>query len=141
MTESYIRVSDTLYQCIYCDKVEHHQSTMYYHVMQTHLHKMNYQCETCKKEFIQKSQYEKHVRVVHEKQYDFPCSECKELFDTNGNRKIHIARTHAPWIPRYINATTPCKSCGLCYKSSTAYLYHALDCFSKVTLEETAPPA
>jgi hypothetical protein len=57
---------------------------------------------------------------------------CKHAAKTKANMIVHFARTHCKdWIPAFAKET-PCKGCDKVFASSTAYLYHSVQCIKPV---------
>ena len=132
ITKHYTKTDDT-YSCKLCKKVTTYASTMHYHIATNHLETKPYNCTICKKGFVQRSLYEKHLtkhvetRPASYKEPSYHCCRCSHTTTTMGNCLIHYARTHADWIPAY-KEDTSCTNCKKICSSSTAYLYHAIQC-------------
>jgi hypothetical protein len=143
ITKHYTKEGDT-YSCKLCKKITTYASTMHYHIATKHLEEKPYNCTVCKKGFVQKSLYEMHLtkhietRPASYKEPIYHCCRCSHTTTTKGNCLIHYARSHADWIPAY-KEETPCKECDRIFPSSTAYLYHTIQCIpapSKTIKEE-----
>lgn len=152
-TSKYVRNDAGEYVCPHCPKVTAKQNTMYYHIKKQHTQDLPFACTRCTAapKFLQKSSYLHHLATVHsddlklkEKEKELlgdtvnpfatvsftcPSAECDHSTHTKSNLKIHYARTHAKeWIPAYVRGEA-CGSCNRQFPSSSAYLYHSLDCF------------
>jgi len=149
ITERYT-VTDGIYTCKECGKTTTYASTMHYHIASRHIKEKPYNCSDCKKGFVQRSLYEKHLAVAHSdttrNRYVgvyYQCSGCSHTSTTKGNCLIHYTRTHASWIPAY-KKDSECTGCKKIFTSSTAYLYHAINCFpipELISVANTAPRA
>lgn len=144
MSSKYVRNAEGQYVCPDCGKITAHQNTMYYHIKKEHTKDLPYECKLCTNKFLQKSSYLHHLATMHP---DTPhdgdcCSEnpyagvkhtcpcCEHSSHTKANIRIHFARSHAKaWIPAFDKTAPSCTGCGKVCASSSAYLYHALDCF------------
>ena len=138
----YIKNEDGHFVCPHCEKVCPKQNTMYYHVKKNHTQDLPFQCKKCDDEprFLQKSSYLHHLATHHPKDaapdgganpyvgVKFNCPSCTHTTHTKANMLIHYARTHCKdWIPSFTKSSA-CKSCAKTFKSSSAYLYHAIGC-------------
>jgi hypothetical protein len=149
-TESmYVRDDSGIFHCQYCPKTSVKQNTMYYHVQTKHIQEYRFTCEHCdNKKFVQKCAYLQHMANAHpehaaktadgmENPYvsaSFTClsPDCKHTAKTKANMIVHFARTHCKdWIPAFAK-DTPCKGCEKVFASSTAYLYHSVQCIKPI---------
>lgn len=154
MPISYIKSETGLFQCPHCNKQCEKQNTMYYHIKKNHSEDFKYVCEYCDpsdpKKFVQKSAYQQHVANCHYERIkhsnsgvDNPyigvqkhCPSCDHCTNTKANLLVHYARSHCKdWIPPY-NKDVPCKGCGKDFSSSTAYLYHAIQCMKPINADQ-----
>jgi hypothetical protein len=140
-TTNYIRDEQGNFQCPFCEKKSEKQNTMYYHIKKNHHQDYKYICPHCPGEarkFVQRSAYLQHLANGHPDEaaptnnpyigvsYSCPC--CEHTAKTKANILIHYARTHCKdWIPPFTKGMN-CKSCDKQFASSTAYLYHAVQC-------------
>ncbi len=68
--------------------------------------------------------------------YSCPAHSCDHKSHTKGNVRIHFIRTHCKdWIPAFEKGAA-CTSCGKECASSSAYLYHAPECFKSRATED-----
>jgi len=159
-TSKYVRNNAGEYVCPHCNKVTEKQNTMYYHIKKQHTQDLPFACTRCTvpHKFLQKSSYLHHLATVHaddlklkekEKEligedanpfatvsYYCPYDGCEHSTHTKSNLKIHYARTHAKeWIPAYVRG----EECGVCnraFPSSSAYLYHSIECYRSQASED-----
>jgi hypothetical protein len=144
MTLKYTRNADGLFVCPHCKIVKNKQNTMYYHIKREHEEDLPFTCAKCPTEtkFLQKSSYLHHLATHHPEDphpseseknmyaaVEYPCSACDHISHTKANTRIHFARTHSDWVPAY-SKQSPCSGCSKQFQSSSAYLYHALQCFA-----------
>jgi hypothetical protein len=147
-TVKYIRNEDNHFVCPHCGIVEKHQNTMLYHIESKHEMKFRFECTQCPgpdtPKFLQKCTYLRHLAAIHptnphpsetEKNmyadicFKCPDPECSHSTQTKANMRIHFARSHAKhWIPSYVK-NKGCTGCSKVFASSSAYLYHATECF------------
>jgi hypothetical protein len=135
----YLKNEEGLFVCPHCGVTKCRQNTMYYHIKK-HTGELNYKCETCDKRFVQKSGLKQHVAQVHPEVamtdttnmyanvlWKCPC--CEHSCRMKANLLIHIARKHCiKWIPADAEDHA-CSGCEKEFSSSTAYYYHAIQCF------------
>jgi len=156
----YIRNNAGEYVCPHCNKVTKNQNTMYYHIEMKHTQNLRFECTRCtvSRKFLQKSSYLHHLATVHaddpklkdkEKEligedvnpvatvsYYCPHAGCEHSTHTKSNLKIHYARTHAKeWIPAYVRGEA-CGTCNRAFPSSSAYLYHSIECYRSQASED-----
>ena len=144
-TTTYIRDESGAFLCPHCDKKCEKQNTMYYHIKKNHQQDFKFVCEHCTEgRFVQKSAYLQHIAVNHPECADeeenpyasisFSCPHegCDHHAKTKANIIVHFARTHCrDWIPTYSKKGC-CKGCDKEFASSTAYLYHAVNCIKPI---------
>ena len=142
----YVKNADGHFVCPDCGKVTEKQNTMYYHIKKNHTNDMPFKCDKCvgTPRFLQKSAYLHHCAQIHptttttetDKEtnpyvgvsFSCPAAGCDHSTHTKANILIHYARTHCKeWIPAYSKSAT-CAGCSKTFASSSAYLYHALNC-------------
>jgi hypothetical protein len=137
----YIKNDDGTFTCPECGVIKKHQSTMYYHMKQTHTNESKYKCDECDKGFMQKSLLNNHIAVHHPDKSDCPTFNCPDKHcdhssKTKGNLRIHILRIHfADEIDAIYKKRTSvetmqhkCRGCKESFKSKTAFYYHAMGC-------------
>ena len=147
-TSKYIRTADGQFICPHCKAVKARQNTMLYH-MRKHTKEYAFQCDRCEEEpkFLQRCGYLHHLATIHPDNphisetdinpyagtsYSCPMTDCKHSTHTPGNLEIHFIRNHLrEYVPAY-EKDSPCTGCKSSFKSSGAYLYHALTCFRDV---------
>lgn len=148
----YIKNADGHFVCPHCQKVTEKQNTMYYHIKKHHEQDLPFECDRCPDHprFLQKTSYFHHLATAHpdaphpeqEKAvnpyagvtYGCPC--CAHTTHTKANVIIHFARNHCKdWIPSY-EKKSPCSGCCKSFASSSAYLYHAVNCFKSQASED-----
>jgi transcription elongation factor Elf1 len=147
----YIRNQNGDYACPHCNKISPNQNTMYYHIKKQHSQDLPYQCSRCTNapKFLQRSSYLHHMATIHsddlklkEKEAalvgesnpyaesSFSCPSCDHKTHTKANIQIHFARLHCKeWIPSFTKDEA-CEGCNRTFRSSSAYLYHSMTCFS-----------
>ena len=131
---TYIKNEEGYFVCPHCNIVKQNQNTMFYHY-ETHKGKLPYECNVCKKEFSQKRSLELHMLSKHSddkvKKNTFKCNfpNCKFESLTKANRRIHCLRKHfKEEVDKIMNDNNECVCCHNVFLSSTAFLYHAIDC-------------
>lgn len=140
----YIRNDDGHFVCPDCGKVTEKQNTMYYHIKKNHTKDLPFECKKCADcpRFLQKSSYLHHLATLHPESahidgvtnpyagVSYKClfDGCDHNTHTKANLFIHMARTHCKsWIPSFSKGSA-CSSCKKEHNSSSAYLYHAVNC-------------
>ena len=152
-TVKYIRNEDGHFVCPHCSIVEEKQNTMLYHIESKHEHKFRFECTRCDAgpKFLQRCTYLHHLATVHPENphisetelnpyagVQYSCPDCAHTTHTKANLLIHYARSHAKlWIPSFAKGA-PCTCCNREFASSSAYLYHAVNCFKTVAPETQA---
>ena len=140
----YLKNSEGLYCCHWCDKTAVKQSTMFYHE-QSHSDTPSHPCALCDKGFVQRSSWLRHLATNHpetphpegeENPYAtqrFSCPSCdREPMRTKQQLYVHYVRTHCKEVPAY--SKDPCSRCSVAHNSAGAYLYHVPKCFG-ITVE------
>jgi len=152
IVEKYVRNADGHFVCPHCEKIEEKQNTMYYHIKSIHEQDFPFACVLCKNEdnenprFLQKCAWFHHLATHHPENPHpspternpyanvlFNCPTCTHTSHTKGNILIHYARNHCKeWIPAYLRDRVTnvgaCTGCRQEFKSSSAYLHHAIKC-------------
>jgi len=150
IVDKYVRNEDGHFVCPHCEKVEEKQNTMYYHIKSIHEMDFPFLCRLCKNEadehprFLQKCGWYHHLATLHPENphpslternpyanVRYVCPTCEHASHTKANVLIHYARNHCKeWIPTFTRdiKTTGCTGCTRLFESSSAYLYHALNC-------------
>lgn len=141
----YVKNEAGHFQCPHCEKTCEKQNTMYYHIKKNHTNDYKFVCNHCEgdaRNFIQKSAYLQHMAIAHpdveieeDNPYagkEFNCPSCDHTAKTKANIVVHFARTHCKeWIPAFTKECK-CTGCQKDFKSSTAYLYHAVSCIKPI---------
>jgi transcription elongation factor Elf1 len=134
----YARNEDKLLCCPFCDRVEEHANTLYYHIKREHEKKFDYECKYCEYKTYSKSILDQHIKNKHPEKLinhtssqnllkNYSCPICNTESTSKGNLKTHIARNHATWIQEY-KPNKSCQHCTTQLKSATSYYYHCLSC-------------
>lgn len=148
----YVRNDAGHFVCPHCSVVKEKQNTMYYHIKKNHEKDFPFECTHCDThpKFLQKSAYLHHLATMHadipdpegEKnpyagiEFSCPSDGCEHTTHTKANMMIHYIRNHCKdWIPSFAKGAA-CTCCKGEFGSSSAYYYHAAQCF-----KGTAPAA
>ena len=133
MISKYTKNKNGEFVCPSCSDVKKNQNTMFYH-MKKHEGKLPYVCNICSKDFIQKSSLELHKLSKHKSDNDCddffvcPYPNCSFKSLTKANTRIHTIRKHFNDEIQEIQDELNCLSCKKEFQSSTAFLYHAINC-------------
>jgi hypothetical protein len=149
--KKYIRTTDGQFECPYCKAIKPRENTMHYHIKSKHTMEFAFQCSRCvgddAPKFLQRCGYLHHLARIHPenphisttdlnpyagKSYTCPMNNCNHSTHTPGNLEIHFIRNHLrEYVPVY-DKESKCVGCKGEFRSSGAYLYHALTCFRSV---------
>ena len=151
-TRKYAKDAEGLYMCPHCDIKEVHQNTMFYHIKGVHEKDFPFECAHCPEtRFLQRCSWLHHLATQHPNNphpsavelnpyagKEVHCPSCDMTSHTKGNVEIHYARSHCKdWIPVFTKGKA-CEGCNKVWKSSSAYLHHAMRCFKDKAPESHA---
>ena len=133
---NYKKNAEGLYVCPYCPATYERQNSMHYH-LKKHAGMYPHKCKHCSKEFLQKQTLDLHMEAKHPeklqavKMHVCPCGDCPYESRTKANLIIHYMRIHCAAECKSTQTKdkmTRCEACKECFKSQTAYYYHAAQC-------------
>lgn len=136
--QTYTKNEAGQFVCGECGVTKVRQNTMSYH-MKTHTGERTHACAHCPKAFIQKSGLTQHMAQAHPKEGSvvWACPCCDHKARMKPNLLIHIGRVHgSAWIPAVAISETgacECTGCKREFAGTTAYYYHAIQCFTPPT--------